>query len=312
MPWKRKRILISTPLSSFSRLFAFFRKIISHVIFKMIGLDDKDKDVATKVPRTYPYNRYIIDRDDPFHYANLKAISFSQNLSPSPSHTQKIQKQDRFFVKLWLLLFSLYSFSHLNTFSIIPHLFFSKQGDNFLSTDLRSLPKISRKLSSIDRSSICLFSRVEKFAVSFFSLHTSFSFYFRNFPRAESLGGRFGGGSRSIWFIGGRRSLPRAEDCNFEAGGGAFRTAFRRHFRPTPRLLLLNVPSPPPPSARPSPLIAFIAPLSSDTFARKSFLIDNRRLATSVSGECFSPNCVSTNVDCVFDSLPCGQISRSR
>lgn len=188
----------------------------------------------------------------------------------------------------------------MNTFSIIPHLFFSKQGDNFLSTDLRSLPKISRKLSSIDRSSICLFSRVEKFAVSFFSLHTSFSFYFRNFPRAESLGGRFGGGSRSIWFIGGRRSLPRAEDCNFEAGGGAFRTAFRRHFRPTPRLLLLNVPSPPPPSARPSPLIAFIAPLSSDTFARKSFLIDNRRLATSVSGECFSPNCVST----IASSIP--------
>lgn len=66
----------------------------------MIGLDDKDKDVATKVPRTYPYNRYIIDRDDPFHYANLKAISFFQNLSPSPNYTQEIQKQDRFFVKL--------------------------------------------------------------------------------------------------------------------------------------------------------------------------------------------------------------------
>lgn len=227
--------------------------------------------------------------------------------------TRKRSKNKTVFSSNFDFSFFLSTLSHTWThFPLFHTYFFSKQGDNFLSTDLRSLPKISRKLSSIDRSSICLFSRVEKFAVSFFSLHTSFSFYFRNFPRAESLGGRFGGGSRSIWFIGGRRSLPRAEDCNFEAGGGAFRTAFRRHFRPTPRLLLLNVPSPPPPSARPSPLIAFIAPLSSDTFARKSFLIDNRRLATSVSGECFSPNCVSTNVDCVFDSLPCGQISRSR
>ena len=251
MPWKRKRILISTPLSSFSRLFAFFRKIISHVIFKMIGLYDKDKDVAIKLPRTYIYNRswwFLSRRESQSNFIFSKFVSFSESHAKDPK-TRPFFRQTLTSPFFSLLFLTLEHIFHYSTF------FFSKQGDNFLSTDL--FPKISRKLSSIDRSSICLFSRVEKFAVSFFSLHTSFSFYFRNFPRAESLGGRFGGGSRSIWFIGGRRSLPRAEDCNFEAGGGAFRTAFRRHFRPTPRLLLLNVPSPSPP-----PLLLSSLPLS--------------------------------------------------
>lgn len=99
-----------------------------------------------------------------------------------------------------------------------------------------------------------------------------FSFYFRNFSRAARRRRRRRR-RRSIWFIGGRRSLPRAEDCNFEAGG-----SFSHGFSSTAFALLLNVP----------PLLSRLSRLSRLTRLRESHsLIDNRRLATSVSGECF-------------------------
>lgn len=111
----------------------------------------------------------------------------------------------------------------------------------------------------------------------FFFFSTPFQFLFSQFPTCGE--GEEEGPRRSIWFIGGRRSLPRAEDCNFEAGGRAFRTAFRRRLSPCLLLLLLlNVP----------PLLSRLSRLSRLTRLRESHsLIDNRRLATSVSGECF-------------------------
>lgn len=77
----------------------------------------------------------------------------------------------------------------------------------------------------------------------------------------------------SLSFIGERRSPPRAEDCNFEA---------RFSSRDSRLSLFLSLPHSHDVAARP-PLITFIMLLISDTFARKSFPIDNRRLAAVLS-----------------------------
>lgn len=211
---------------------------------------------------------------------HLKAISFSQNLSPFVDS------------KSFPHSFSLNAFSIIVFHSLleIRDKFSSKRGfvTFALLRDLESFSSILLLSPALRSIALSLFRKSRFFSTPFQFLFSRLPTYGRSFWEVDGVWRRRR--RRSIWFIGGRRSLPRAEDCNFEVGGGrergAFRTAFRRHFRPTqPFFLLLNVPPPPPP--RPSPLIAFIAPLSSDTFARKSFLIDNRRLATSVLGRMF-------------------------
>lgn len=98
----------------------------------------------------------------------------------------------------------------------------------------------------------------------------------------ESRRGRFRWRRRSLAFIGERRSPPRAEDCNFEARlfAQGFLSLSLSVLTFSPLLALsLFFGSP---AAHP-PLITFIILLVSDTFARKSFPIDNRRLAAAVS-----------------------------
>lgn len=180
-----------------------------------------------KLPQTRPSND-IIDRD-PFHSVQFR------------------------FLKIRLLLLSTKSRDLHQTSRSSPHFplslgfhsLFGILSSNFLSADPSPL--------------LALSWRVEKLAIPGF-FPRRFSFYFRNFPR---IGGRreVWRRRRSIWFIGGRRSLPRAEDCNFEAGG-SFSHGFSSN---TFALLLLNIPPPLPP-----PLIAFIAPLSRLTRLRES------------------------------------------
>lgn len=226
--------------------------------------------------------------------------------------TRKKSKNKTVFSSNFDFSFLLSTLSHTWTHFPLFHILFFEARRQFLKHGPSLSPKdLSKALLDRSIEHLSLFARGKIRGFFFFSPH-QFQFLFSQFPTCGVVGRKVRRRESFHLVYRGTSIAAASRRLQFWSRGGAFRTAFRRHFRPTPRLLLLNVPSPSPPSARPSPLIAFIAPLSSDTFARKSFLIDNRRLATSVSGECFSPNCVSTNVDCVFDSLPCGQISRSR
>lgn len=193
-------------------------------------------------------------------------LSFSLSLSLS-TELQEFWKQDYFYTLSWKLISKPKRFICLKI-CLLP---LKKPQPNTLSRDsspFRSLcPSRSLALSLLEIATLLLF---------FFFFSTPFQFLFSQFPTCGE--GEEEGPRRSIWFIGGRRSLPRAEDCNFEAGGRAFRTAFRRRLSPCLLLLLLNVP----------PLLSRLSRLSRLTRLRESHsLIDNRRLATSVSGECF-------------------------
>lgn len=226
----------------------------------------------------------IIDRDESFALKlalHLKAISFSQNLSPFVDS------------KSFPHSFSLNAFSIIVFHSLleIRDKFSSKRGfvTFALLRDLESFSSILLLSPALRSIALSLF-RKSRYPVFFHTV--SVSIFATSHVREVVLGG--GGGleeAASSFHLVYRGTSIAAASRRLQFWSrrgereGSFSHGFSsRHFRPTqPFFLLLNVPPPP----RPSPLIAFIAPLSSDTFARKSFLIDNRRLATSVLGRMF-------------------------
>lgn len=253
MPWKRKRILISTPLSSFSRLFAFFRKIISHVIFKMIGLYDKDKDVAIKLPRTYIYNRswwFLSRRESQSNFIFSKFVSFSESHAKDPK-TRPFFRQtltSPFFSPLFLTLEHIFHYSTPIFFEARRQ--FLKHGPSLSPKDL------SKALLDRSIEHLSLFARGKIRGFFFFSPH-QFQFLFSQFPTCGVVGKKVRRRESFHLVYRGTSIAAASRRLQFWSRGGAFRTAFRRHFRPTPRLLLLNVPSPSPP-----PLLLSSLPLS--------------------------------------------------
>lgn len=188
MPWKRKRILILTPLSSFSRLFAFFRKIISHVIFKMIGLYDKDKDVAIKLPRTYIYNRswwFLSRRESQSNFIFSKFVSFSESHAKDPK-TRPFFRQtltSPFFSLLFLTLEHIFHYSTPIFFEARRQ--FLKHGPSLSPKDL------SKTLLDRSIEHLSLFARGKIRGFFFFSPH-QFQFLFSQFPTCGVVGRKAG------------------------------------------------------------------------------------------------------------------------
>lgn len=233
MPWKRKRILILTPLSSFSRLFAFFRKIISHVIFKMIGLYDKDKDVAIKLPRTYIYNRswwFLSRRESQSNFIFSKFVSFSESHAKDPK-TRPFFRQtltSPFFSLLFLTLEHIFHYS-------TPIFFEARR--QFLKH--RPFPKdLSKALLDRSIEHLSLFARGKIRGFFFFSPH-QFQFLFSQFPTCGVVGRKVRRRESFHLVYRGTSIAAASRRLQFWSRGGSFSHGFSSTLSP--------YPSPPPP-----------------------------------------------------------------